>query len=109
MNEVQRSVTMVLALLLGSFALAYGVGEASAQLSSREPRAALAHEQPTTSPAPATEPTPSVKPPPTATPRPKPSPKPSPSPARSPPARTPAATLLGPATTATGCATSRPG
>src|SRR6478735_7395259 len=71
---------MLLALLLGSFALAYGVGEASAQLSSREPRAALAHEKPTTSPTPTTEPTPSVKPPPTATPRPKPSPQPSPKP-----------------------------
>ena len=35
---------MVLALLLGSFALAYGVGEASAQLSSREPRATLVQE-----------------------------------------------------------------
>ena len=41
---------MVLALLLGSFALAYGVGEASAQLSSRAPRAALVQENPAPSP-----------------------------------------------------------
>ncbi|HMD11422.1 MAG TPA: peptidoglycan-binding protein, partial [Marmoricola sp.] len=67
---------MVLALLLGSFALAYGVGEASAQLSSREPRAALVQENPTPSPTPATssERIPTVKPTPTATARPKPKP-----------------------------------
>ena len=89
---------MVLALLLGSFALAYGVGEASAQLSSREPRAVLAHENPTPSPTPATssEPTPAVKP----SPRPTPAPE---APARS-PARSPGRalhagpTLLGPQT-----------
>ena len=71
---------MVLALLLGSFALAYGVGEASAQLSSREPRATLVQENPTPSPTPATssERIPPVKPTPTATPRPKPKPKPKP-------------------------------
>jgi len=71
---------MVLALLLGSFALAYGVGEASAQLSSREPRATLVQENPTPSPTPATssERIPTVKPTPTATPRPKPKPKPKP-------------------------------
>ncbi len=71
---------MLLALLLGSFALAYGVGEASAQLSSREPRAALVHENPTPSPTPATssERIPTVKPTPMATPRPKPKPKPKP-------------------------------
>jgi hypothetical protein len=71
---------MLLALLLGSFALAYGVGEASAQLSSREPRAALVQENPTPSPTPATsiERIPTVKPTPTVTPRPKPKPKPKP-------------------------------
>ena len=74
---------MLLALLLGSFALAYGVGEASAQLSSREPRATLVQENPTPSPTPATsiERIPTVKPTPTATPRPKPKPKPKPKPA----------------------------
>jgi hypothetical protein len=67
---------MLLALLLGSFALAYGVGEASAQLSSREPRAALVQENPTPSPTPATssERIPTVKPTPTAAPRRKPTP-----------------------------------
>ena len=69
---------MVLALLLGSFALAYGVGEASAQLSSRDSRATLVQENPTPSPTPATssERIPTVKPTRTATPRPKPKPKP---------------------------------
>jgi len=84
---------MVLALLLGSFALAYGVGEASAQLSSREPRATLVQENPTPSPTPATssERIPPVKPTPTATPRPKPKPKPKPALHAGP-------TLLGPQT-----------
>jgi hypothetical protein len=84
---------MLLALLLGSFALAYGVGEASAQLSSREPRAALVQENPTPSPTPATssERIPTVKPTPTATPRPKPKPKPKPALHAGP-------TLLGPQT-----------
>ena len=74
---------MVLALLLGSFALAYGVGEARAQLSSREPRAALVQENPTPSPTLATssERIPTVKPTPTAAPRRKPTPKPKPKPA----------------------------
>ena len=69
---------MVLALLLGSFALAYGVGEASAQLSSRDPGAVLIHEEPAPSPTPTTssERIPAVKPSPRATPRPKPKPKP---------------------------------
>jgi peptidoglycan hydrolase-like protein with peptidoglycan-binding domain len=94
---------MLLALLLGSFALAYGVGEASAQLSSQRPRAALAHEEPTPSPTPATstEPTPTVKPPPKATPRPKPSPKPKPKPSPKPspkPKLHAGRTLLGPQT-----------
>ena len=71
---------MVLALLLGSFALAYGVGEASAQFSSREPGAVLVHEDPTPSPTPTTssERIPAVKPSPRATPRPKPKPRPKP-------------------------------
>ena len=96
---------MLVALLLGSFALAYGVGEASAQLSSRQPRAALAHEEPTSSPTPATststEPTPAVKPPPKATPSPTPgsTPKPKPSPKPSPKPKLHAGrTLLGPQT-----------
>ena len=96
---------MLVALLLGSFALAYGVGEASAQLSSRQPRAALAHEEPTSSPTPATststEPTPAVKPPPKATPSPTPgsTPKPKPIPKPSPKPKLHAGrTLLGPQT-----------
>ena len=100
---------MVLALLLGSFALAYGVGEASAQLSSREPRAALAHDQPTTSPSPTTptprptKPAPTAKPPQATAPRPKPSPKPGSKPSSKPSSKpTPALhagrTLLGPRT-----------
>ncbi len=68
---------MLLALLLGSFALAYGVGEASAQFSSRNSRATLVQENPTPSPTPATssERIPTVKRTPTATPRPEPKPK----------------------------------
>ena len=69
---------MLLALLLGSFALAYGVGEASAQLYSRETRAALVHEDPTVFPTPprSSKLIPPVKASPTAKPRPKPKPKP---------------------------------
>ena len=52
---------MVLALLLGSFALAYGVGEASAQPPRGTPRAALAHESRRPRPLPTDrEPTPAV-------------------------------------------------
>ena len=85
---------MMTALLLGSFALAYGVGEASAQLSSRAPRAALAQEHPTSSPTPLTSsaPTPATVPSPSATPRPKPSPTPKPKPR---PTLRPGPTLLG--------------
>src|SRR4051794_27722760 len=85
---------MMTALLLGSFALAYGVGEASAQLSSRAPRAALAQEHPTSSPTPLTSsaPTPAREPSPTATPRPKPSPTTMPTPG---PTLRPGPTLLG--------------
>lgn len=84
---------MLLALLLGSFALAYGVGEASAQLSSRASRATLVQENPTPSPTPAAsiERNPTIKPTPTATPRPKPKPKPKPALHAGP-------TLLGPQT-----------
>ncbi len=71
---------MVLALLMGSFALAYGVGQASAQLSSQEPTAALAHEKatPTPTPAPRASTTPTPAPKPAAKPKPKPQPKPEP-------------------------------
>ncbi len=82
---------MVLALLLGSFALAYGVGQASAQLSSQEPRAALAHEKATPTPTPAVTRTRTRAPSPTPAAKPKAQPKP-----KSKPTLQPGRTLLGP-------------
>jgi peptidoglycan hydrolase-like protein with peptidoglycan-binding domain len=72
---------LFLVLMLGTLGLAYGVGQASAQLSSRQQPAALKHEKATPTPTPAvttapSTPTPTAKPTPTPTPRTTPKPKP---------------------------------